>query len=47
MDLAIETTEEPTNGSADWDIMVEDTTEFVKPVIDTVSVGNITSTGLS
>ena len=41
---AIETTEEPTNGSVDWDIMVEDTSEFVKPVVQTVSVGNITST---
>ena len=41
---AIETTKEPLVGSADWDIMVEDTSEFVKPVVQTVSVGNITST---
>ena len=30
---AIETTEEPLGGSADGDIMVEDTNEFVKPVV--------------
>ena len=35
---AIETTKEPLVGSADWDVMVEDTNEFVKPVIDTVSM---------
>ena len=44
---AIETTEEPTIVATDWDIMVEDTNEFVKPIVNTVSVGDITGTSAS